>query len=124
VAGYIQEHKTANDAVYFSPRYPPVGDQVLLTLRRVAVAYPDAFTGLRDLTVDTPGAQHGTLDGTSRLLAASMTGLEDVDRIWVIRRLDYPVESARLDDNRLKAAGYQSRAAWAGPVNSIVEFHR
>jgi mannosyltransferase len=124
VAGYIQEHKTANDAVYFSPRYPPVGDQAPLTLRRIAVAYPDAFAGLRDLTVDTPGAQDGTLDGTSRLLTASMTGLEEVDRIWVIRRLDYPVESARLDDNRLKAAGYQSRAAWAGPVNSIVEFYR
>jgi mannosyltransferase len=124
VAGYIQEHKTANDAVYFSPRYPPAGDHVLLTLRRVAVAYPDAFAGLRDLTVDTTGAQDGTLDGTSRLLAASMTGLEEVDRIWVIRRLDYPAEAARLDDDRLKAAGYQSRAAWTGPVNSIVEFHR
>jgi mannosyltransferase len=124
VAGYIQEHKTANDAVYFSPRYPPVGDQVLLTLRRVAVAYPDAFAGLRDLTVDTTGAQDGTLDGTSRLLAASMTGLDDVDRIWVIRRLDYPVESARLDDDRLQAAGYQFRTAWSGPVNSIVEFYR
>lgn len=124
VAGYIQEHKTANDAVYFSPRYPPAGDHVLLTLRRVAVAYPGAFAGLRDLTLDTPGARDGSLDGTSRLLAASMTGLDEVDRIWVIRRLDYPAEAARLDDDRLKAAGYQSRAAWAGPVNSIVEFHR
>ena len=124
VAGYIQEHKASDDAVYFSPRYPPGGGQVLLTLRRIAVAYPDAFAGLRDLTIDTPGAQDGTLDGTSRLLAASTAGLEGVDRIWVIRRLDYPVEAARLDDSLLKAAGYQSRAAWAGPVNSIVEFSR
>lgn len=124
VAGYIQEHKTPGDAVYFSPRRPPEGDQVLLTLRRIAVAYPGAFSGLRDLTVDTPGARDGTLDGTSRPLSASMTGLGEVDRVWVIRRLDYPVESARLDDDRLTAAGYQSKVAWAGPVNSIVEFYR
>ena len=124
VAGHIQKHKATSDAVYFSPRYPPEGDRVLLTLRRIAVAYPGAFSGLRDLTVDTPGAQDGTLDGSSRLLVASMTGLEGVNRIWVIRRLDYPVESARLDDDLLQAAGYRSRVAWAGPVNSIVEFSR
>ncbi|WP_427016155.1 glycosyltransferase family 39 protein [Pseudarthrobacter sp. P1] len=123
-AAYVQDHKGQGDGVYFSPRYPPAGSGVGLTLRRVGVAYPEAFAGLRDLTLATPGARNGTLDGTSRLLADSVNALGTISRIWVVRRLDYPQDDATAEDAQFLAAGYHAKIAWTGPLDSIIEFSR
>lgn len=124
VADYMSAHKHAQDAVYFSPRYPPTEAETGLTLRRIAVAYPEAFSGLLDVTLHVPGAADGTLDGSSRLLGDSMDRLNGVQRVWMIRRVDYPVDFARADDQELRAAGFHSRVAWSGPLDSILEFTR
>lgn len=124
VAEYMGAHAQAQDAVYFSPRYPPSEAETGLTLRRIAVAYPEAFSGLLDLTFHVPGAADGTLDGSSRLLGDSLDKLKGVQRVWLIRRIDYPVAFAQADDEKLRTAGFQSRLAWSGPLDSIQEFTR
>lgn len=124
IANYMSAHTQARDAVYFSPRYPPSEAETGLTLRRIAVAYPEAFSGLRDLTLHVPGAADGTLDGSSRLLGDSLDKLTGVQRVWMIRRLDYPDVFAQADDQKLEAAGFHSRLAWSGPIDYILEFTR
>lgn len=124
VAEYMGAHAQTQDAVYFSPRYPPSEAETGLTLRRIAVAYPEAFSGLLDLTFHVPGAADGTLDGSSRLLEDSLDRLNGVQRVWLIRRLDYPVAYAQADDQKLRAAGFHSHLAWSGPLDSILEFTR
>lgn len=124
VADYMSAHARAGDAVYFSPRYPPPGAEAGLTLRRIAIAYPEAFSDLRDLTTDIPGPRNGTLDGSSRLLQNSLENLNGVKRIWMIRRLDYPVAFAQADDRQLQSAGFHVRVAWSGPLESILELTR
>lgn len=124
VAEYVAEHRSENDAVYFSPRYPPAGNKATLTLRRIAVAYPDAFFGMRDITADVAGAQDSTLDGSSRVLVDSMDKLAGVKRVWMIRRLDYPESVALADERHLQTAGFQGHVVWSGPLDSVVEFKR
>lgn len=124
VAEYIAAHRSSNDAVYFSPRYPPTDNKATLTLRRIAIAYPDAFSGMRDLTADVTGAGESTLDGSSKLLVDSMDRLAGVNRVWMIRRADYPELASQADDLQLEAAGFQRRVAWSGPLDSILEFTR
>lgn len=124
VAMFVHEHAEPGDGVYFSPRYPSNSPTVGLTLRRIAIAYPGDFTGLKDLTADVSGADSGTLDGYSKLLAGSMDNANGVKTVWVIRRLDYPVDAARADDALLRAAGYSAKTVWKGPLDIVVGLSR
>lgn len=124
VAMFVHDHAEPGDGVYFSPRYPSNGPTTALTLRRIAIAYPGAFTGLKDLTADVSGADSGTLDGYSRLLAGSMDKVNGVKTVWVIRRLDYPGDAARADDGLLRAAGYTAKTVWKGQLDAVLEFSR
>lgn len=123
-ADFIGAYARPGDGVYFSPRYPSPDAVTRLTLRRIAVAYPEPFAGLRDLTADIPGAVDGTLDGSSNSLSQSLDRLDGLEKVWVIRRADYPADFAQADDRLLQDAGFQSKVVWTGSLNTIMEFTR
>ncbi|MEI5103287.1 hypothetical protein RB200_38105 [Streptomyces sp. PmtG] len=63
------------------------GDTVLylpLIARRVPLAYPDAFRGVRDVALREPGPASGTLYGREWGPAGIGRGLAGVDRVWVL----------------------------------------
>jgi mannosyltransferase len=97
-------------AVYFSPRNQPQGNEVGQPLRRIVTAYPSAFDGLMDITLQTTGAQDESLVGSSALLHESTNRLEERHRASLDqRRLDYPEAATRADDTVLAGEGFQSR---------------
>lgn len=124
VAGYVQTHAEPGEGIYFSPRYPVTGDVVGQTTRGIATAYPDAFAGLDDLTLDETPTQAGNLTGFSRTLADSAAQLAAEDTVWVIRRLDYDPADAAADDATLAAAGFTGSVQWSGPLDQVYRFDR
>ncbi|MEX3102301.1 glycosyltransferase family 39 protein [Streptomyces sp. ST1020] len=52
--------------------------------RRPALTYPADFRGTRDMTLDVPGPESGTLYGTELSPARVRRNLQDVDRLWVV----------------------------------------
>jgi len=110
------------DAVYFSPRRPPVDGVTTLTTRGVAVAYPRCFAGLRDVTLLSSPEQTGDLTGTSRPLAAARDALAGADVVWVLRRPSDP--SAAADEALLASAGLHRASTWQGPLDEVLRFTR
>ena len=125
VAQYVDQSAVAGDGVYFSPRYPVTGTTVGQTTRGIAMAYPEDFADLTDVTLrDTPTVA-GNLTGVSRLLSDSTAALGQLNVVWVIRRLDYPKASADADDATLAAAGFQQTdQQWQGPLDMVLRFTR
>jgi len=123
VASAVSVHGP-REAVYFTPRRPPTGPTTTLTLRYVAVAYPAAFTGLRDVTVRTTGVADGTLTGTSTTLAASTAHLAGAPVVWVLRRDDYPAAAAAADDAVLARAGFSGGPVFRGPSTTVLRLVR
>lgn len=111
VAHYIGDHARAGDAVYFAPTP---------ATRPIAISYPAPFSGLRDLTLRTSPAAHGSLAGDARPLAESLAGAPAT--IWAIWRADYVDRTA--DVSRLQAAGYRPTDAWHGPRTEVIAFRR
>lgn len=106
VAAYVSAHKQSGQGVYFVPRYPPVSGTVMSTARYMAVAYPDSFAGLRDITLAKTPAADDSLTGTSRLLTDSGGRLRTVSQLWVVRRNDYPSALVRADEAVLVRNGF------------------
>ncbi len=114
----------AGEAVYFTPRRPPTGPTTTLTLRYVAVAYPAAFSGLRDVTLRTTGSADGSLTGTSTTLASSTARLAGAPVVWVLRRDDYPAAAAAADDAVLARAGFSGGQVFRGPSTTVLRLIR
>lgn len=123
VARAVSAHG-AGEAVYFTPRRPATGPTTTLTLRYVAVAYPAAFTGLRDVTLRTTGPADGSLTGTSSTLAASTARLAGAPVVWVLRRNDYPTAAATADDAVLARAGFRGGVVFRGPSTTVLRLVR
>ncbi len=94
------------------------------TLRSIRDAYPDAFTGLRDVTELTTPADAGTLVGTSAPLSAVAARLSGLAGVWVVRRDDYPAAEAAREDAFLGAQALHAVRSWRGPATEVVEFRR
>ncbi len=124
VANFVQSSATAGEGVYFSPRYPAGSGPVGLTLRRISVAYPEAFRSLRDVTLVVGPAESDTLDGYSRTLADSVPQLNGLLKVWVIRRHDYPKHWADSDDAIFSDEKFSGRIVWSGPVDVVIELSR
>jgi len=110
------------DAVYFSPRRPPVDGVTTLTTRGIAVAYPRCFAGLRDVTLLRSPVQAGDLTGTSQPLAAARDALAAADVVWVVRRPSDP--GAAADEALLASAGFRRASTWRGPLDEVLRFTR
>jgi mannosyltransferase len=124
VARYVDDRAASGDGIYFAPRHPSGTAEERLTTRGIAVAYPTPFRELVDVTIEQTPSESGDLTGRSQPLSASADRLALVDRIWVVRRLDFP-ESARLaDDAFLASSGFVRTDDWLGPLDEVVMFSR
>ncbi|MET0694739.1 MAG: glycosyltransferase family 39 protein [Propionibacteriaceae bacterium] len=122
IAAFVDTRRGADQAVYFSPRNPITGPLVGQTARGVQTAYPHAFEGLRDVTLLRTPVEDNNLTGTSRVLADSVSQLDGMTAVWVIRRNDYAYAAA--DDATLLAAGFVPGQSWDGPLDRVIEFER
>lgn len=122
VSQFVDDHRGPDDAVYFAPRQPPVGDVIGLTSRTAAVLYPAAYAGMVDLTLVSTPAQSGDLLGVSRSLTASVDKLDGVTSVFVVRRRDYPAASVESDTAVLTRAGFRAGPSWQGPIDNVTMF--
>ncbi|MCV2395819.1 glycosyltransferase family 39 protein [Actinotalea sp. M2MS4P-6] len=123
VAAELEGRTAPGDGVYFGPRDDLVDGVALRSLRTAAIAYPEPFTGLVDITLIASPAEGGTLFGTSRSLAASADELAGVDTLWVLRREDRPAAAAE-EDQLLADAGFVVVSSWSGPQTEVLELVR
>ncbi|MET7676423.1 hypothetical protein ABZX94_16640, partial [Streptomyces seoulensis] len=56
--------------------------------RNAALAYPGAFAGVRDVALDEPGPESGTLYGREADAAELRRRLSGLDRVWVVADRD------------------------------------
>ncbi|MET7615214.1 hypothetical protein ABZX97_29520, partial [Streptomyces seoulensis] len=56
--------------------------------RNAALAYPGAFAGVRDIALDEPGPESGTLYGREADAAELRRRLSGLDRVWVVADRD------------------------------------
>ncbi|HEY5881079.1 MAG TPA: glycosyltransferase family 39 protein [Nakamurella sp.] len=124
IAQFVAENARPGDGVYFAPRYDVGGATVGQTTRGIAVAYPDAFSGLVDLTLLRSAVEADDLVGESRYLSQSTDRLEAVDTVWVVRRVDHPADDAAADDDLLAAAGFERTQEWQGPLDEVIKWSR
>ena len=122
VADFVAAHKGPDGGVYFSPRYPITGPTVEQTSRGIAVAYPDAFRGLSDVTLQSTAVEDDNLTGSSVLLPDARARWAGLDTVWVVRRHDYAY--AAQDDDVLRLAGFSPGLRWSGPLDEVVEYER
>lgn len=125
VARYVAEHAEPGDGVYFAPRGSvPPRDPVTTTLRAVETGYPEAFSGLVDVTLETTPARAASLWGTSLRLADATDRLGAVHVVWVLRRRDEPSDDVAAEDGVLASAGFSGARVWRGPSDEIYRFAR
>ncbi|POX36408.1 hypothetical protein C3486_33735 [Streptomyces sp. Ru73] len=74
VAAAVAARAAPGDGVFYVPAYA----------RRVGLAYPERFAGLRDLTLGTSGAASGTLYGRDAPLPVIRARLARAGRVWLV----------------------------------------
>ncbi|HEU5222282.1 MAG TPA: glycosyltransferase family 39 protein [Candidatus Lumbricidophila sp.] len=125
VAEYLAHHARDGQGVYFTPTYAQNTPTVRQTSRGIAVAYPDAFRGLRDITLLRTPAEANTLAGESRSLDQSAAQLVGLDTVWMVRRNDYSTASAGADEAFLATLGFKRVATVrVGALDQVVRFDR
>jgi mannosyltransferase len=124
VAAFVAAHSGPNRAVYFAPRVPPTSDVVTITGRTAQTLYPDAFAGVRDLTLVSTAAAEADLLGRSQPLADSVDRLADIDTVFSINRVDYPSDLVAADEQVLSRLGFRVGERWSGPLNTVVVYTR
>jgi mannosyltransferase len=117
MAVFVQQHRTDGQGVYFAPRQPPKNRVVLKNMGLVTAAYPDAFTGLRDVTQVIDPIADGSLYGEARLLQDSAAQLNGLTGVWVLRWADYPAQSVQAEADVLIRAGFRPAVSWTGPLD-------
>lgn len=124
VARVVEDRKVAGDAVYYGPRTPPQGEVVRKSARLVANAYPGAFAGLQDVTLDRPAGEAAGIMGTSVPLADRVDALTSVDRLWVVRWDDYPADEVAAEDALLADAGLVPQESWHPSTTELTLYVR
>ena len=122
-AAVVAERSAPGEAVYFAPRDTdgPTG-QAMLTSRRIAYAYPSAFTGLTDLTLERSGAETATLDGFSRGLDEVLPTGEAGERVWGLYSKKGPAAVRSGADALFREAGYRGVVVWDGPSTVVIAY--
>jgi mannosyltransferase len=112
VAQIVSEHRTDDtEGILWGSltRFPRV------PARALGIAYPDAFAGMDDLTLDIPPGPSGTLWGVGH--QASRSDLAGLDTVWVIGADDrWSVE--------LRNAGFSRTAQWHELELEVVRYQR
>lgn len=123
-SAWIESNARAGDAIYFTPRYPPIRGMGTWTDRRMAYGYPSAFSRLDDITLESTGAATGTLDGWSAALSTRADELRTHDTVWVVYGRGYPKQIIKADRMFLASSGFVPAATTNGTDTVIVEYER
>jgi mannosyltransferase len=121
-ADRVESAARPGDGVYFAPLDPDPASVVRRTTDNVAVAYPDAFDDLVDVTRRTGPLEQDSLRGTSWRLDAPEVRLDEVDRLWVVASDDDPTGAD--DDASLRRAGFTEVDRWTGGMTVVEEWRR
>ncbi|WP_139200541.1 glycosyltransferase family 39 protein [Curtobacterium sp. MMLR14_010] len=104
--GRAAEPPGTRDAIWYGPlpRHPN------RTTEFVAAAYPDAFAGMRDLSLRRSAVSLGQLWAERSDVRDPLPSTDDVDRIWFVgQRTD---DEPRLLQRQLRAAGWTVTQRW------------
>lgn len=123
-AALIAREAEPGDVIYFTPRYTYDGPLSHVTARRMAVAYPEAYEGLVDLTLLNTPADSASLDGDSVKLEDLATSLQEIDSLWVVSGTHYPQQIVAKDDAFLRASGFELTQEWQGTRSVIAHYER
>lgn len=105
VAEFVEGQRESGDAVWFH------GTQGSRSSRMARYAYPDAFAGMQDLTLDQSYEDTGRLLETDVPLAAASHRLEGVDRIiGIVYTYRNPPELASCELVLLRQKGFAIRS--------------
>lgn len=127
-ATYLALHARPGDAI----AYLPLAGRTSVTTDKLAVAYPSAVTGLRDVTARRSPVQNGSLWGreyplakvTDRLVAAGPTNPPDA-RLFVVTDAARPLTArGDADLTLLVQLGYHLERRFLGPSTDIFELTR
>lgn len=118
----VAELAAPGDAVYFAPR-DDTTELSQYTARRIATAYPEAFVGLDDLTLESTGAETGTFDGFSIKLSDA-DRLADHDRVFMVYVTSTDPGVLESDHALLEGEGFTGTIVWDGPRSVVVEYER
>ncbi|MCM0640776.1 glycosyltransferase family 39 protein [Cellulomonas wangsupingiae] len=97
VADAVRAGAATGDAVVFSDLHDADG-RVRVPARAIAVAYPGAFVGLRDVTRDPVAAAEGRLWDLSVPVSDAGRELAAVDRVWWVVDHRAGVQGAQRED--------------------------
>lgn len=111
VANLIGAEAQPGEAIFFA---------ATPSTRPIAIAYPQPFEHLVDLTLDETPAASGTLSGTNRPLAAVIDDAPQV--VWAVWRSDD--DDLAADRQVLAAAGYQVTSQWQGSRDVVARLAR
>lgn len=121
-AAVVERAASPRDGVYFAPLDADPSSVVARTTSNVAVAYPDAFEGLVDITLRTEPNDQDSLRGTAWRLDSDRTRLAEVDRLWVVSSSESPTAAA--DTEVLERAGLEPVSRWAGGMTVVEQWRR
>lgn len=124
VAELVEAQAKPGDSVYYGPRTPPEGPTAVKTARLLALAYPQAFAGLTDVTLKASPADDGSLSGVSYRLDGATEQLADASRVWVVRWADYPPAAVAAENAVLEQAGLSREASWVKGATIVSLFVR
>lgn len=118
-AAVIKQSATDGDAVVFDESNRPS--------RRVRLAmhlYPDAFTGLNDVTLKSPYQANTGLWDTVTPLKDSTTALTGTNRVWLLQYSGSSEEKAGTDVATLKGLGFTESSVTLVNRTTITEMTR
>ena len=124
VAELIEAQAKPGDSVYYGPRTPTEGPIAVKTARLLALAYPQEFAGLTDVTLKASPAADGSLSGVSYRLDDATEQLADASRVWVVRWADYPPAAVAAENAVLEQAGLSREASWVKGATIVSLFVR
>jgi mannosyltransferase len=117
-AGRSAEPAGTLDAVIFGPvrRHPAA------TSRIIENTYPDAFAGMKDLTLKTLAADTDGLWDKNRSIASALERVGDADVVWLVtsnKQDRRPVVTAGLE-----AQGFHIDGEWQLSRTNVVRYER
>ncbi|WP_022906648.1 glycosyltransferase family 39 protein [Curtobacterium sp. B18] len=84
IAAFVQAERQHADG-YDVAVFGPLPKRLANSSRLIAVAYPEPFVGMGDLTLERAGAQTGTLWGSDVPVESRLGKLSTADRVFVIQ---------------------------------------
>lgn len=104
------------DAVY----YGPLPSHTNRTTEFVASSYPEAFAGMRDLTLRRDAISIGQLWAERYTTADPLPSTEGVDRVWFVG--EPTPDQPRIPEEQLAAQGWHIEKQWSESAFSIIVF--